>query len=109
MNRKLTQSMMKEKQQLLQRQEILQKLRNDIFGTEVKTKLGNIVANAFWGFWPTSEERYINPKMEDELVIFKKKIATRFESKEIAHDFEFPRIGSQLHQRLNYKYNFLEH
>lgn len=94
MNKKLTQTQMKEKQQLLQRQEILQKLRYDIFGVEEKTKQGNIIANAFWGFWPTDEERYINPKMEDELVIFKKKIASRFETRDISTSFEFPRIGS---------------
>jgi hypothetical protein len=99
---------MKEKQQLLQRQEILQKLRFDIFGVEEKTKHGNIISNAFWGFWPTGEERYLNPKMEDELVIFKKKIAGRFESRDISTQFEFPRIGSQLHQKLNYQYNFLD-
>lgn len=99
---------MKEKQQLLQRQEILLKLRVDIFGVEEKTRQGNIISNAFWGFWPTDEERYINPKMEDELVVFKKKIASRFENREVPHNFEFPRIGSQLHQKLNYRYNFLE-
>ena len=85
---------MKEKQQLMQRQDILQKLRTDIFGVEEKTKHGNVISNAFWGFWPTNEERYINPKMEDELVVFKKKIGSRFDNREIALDFEFPRIGS---------------
>ncbi len=58
----------------MQRQDILNQLRKDIFGTEEKTAAGNIVCNAFWGFWPTDNERYVNPKMEDELVIFKKKI-----------------------------------
>jgi hypothetical protein len=52
----------------------LSQLREDIFGKEQKTRFGNIVCNAFWGFWPSNEERYINPKMEDELVVFKKKI-----------------------------------
>jgi hypothetical protein len=80
--------------------EILQKLRNDIFGVETKTSKGNIIANAFWGFWPSNEERYINPKMEDELVVFKKKIASRFEKKDIKVNFEFPRIGSQFHQKI---------
>jgi len=75
---------------------------------EEKTKQGNIVCNAFWGFWPTDDERYINPKMEDELIVFKKKITSRFENKEISDNFEFPRIGSQFHQKLNYKYNFIE-
>lgn len=72
-------------------------MRNDIFGVEEKTKKGNIVCNAFWGFWPTKDERYVNPKMEEELIVFKKKIATRFECKDIASDFEFPRIGSVFH------------
>lgn len=35
--------------------------------------------------------------MEDELVVFKKKIATRFEQRDIAADFELPRFGSALH------------
>lgn len=108
MNQQIMKNKMKEKQQLMQRQDILSKLRNDIFGHEEKTKHGNIISNAFWGFWPTNEERYINPKMEDELIIFKKKIASRFEKKEIAHDFEFPRIGSQFHQKLYNKYNFID-
>lgn len=38
--------------------------------------------------------------MEDELVVFKKKISTRFETKQISATFEFPRIGSQLHSRI---------
>jgi hypothetical protein len=52
----------------------LSQLRNDVFGKEEKTRAGNIICNAFWGFWPTDKERYINPKMEDELVFFKNKI-----------------------------------
>lgn len=107
MDKQMVKNKMKEKQQLMQRQDILMKLRNDIFGVEEKTKQGNIVSNAFWGFWPTNEERYINPKMEDELVVFKKKIASRFENKDIAVDFEFPRIGSTFHQKLHNKYNFI--
>ena len=46
--------------------------------------------------------------MEDELVVFKKKIAARFEAKEVAVNFEFPRLGSVFHQKLHYKYNFIE-
>ena len=83
-------------------------MRNDIFGEEEKTKKGNIVANAFWGFWPTTEERYINPKMEEELVVFKKKIATRFENRDVPESFEFPRIGGDFHKKLHNKYNFVE-
>ena len=74
------------------------KLRKDIFGREEKSRSGNIICNAFWGFWPTDEERYINPKMEDELVVFKKKISTRFEQRDVPVDFEMPRIGSAFHQ-----------
>lgn len=87
---------LKIRQQLQQRQNILAQLRDDIFGEE-KTRFGNIVCNAFWGFWPTDDERYINPKMEDELIVFKKKIKQRFENRDIAHNFQFPRIGSMLH------------
>ena len=83
-------------------------LRQDIFGEEQKTRFGNIVCNAFWGFWPTDDERYINPKMEDELVVFKKKIKQRFENKDIAKNFQFPRIGSTLHSQLQKKYNEIE-
>ena len=93
---------------MLQRQDILVKLRNDIFGREEVTTNGHIVCNAFWGFWPTKEERYVNPKMEDELVIFKKKIAARFEAREVSHKFEFPRVGSQFHTKLHNKYNFID-
>ena len=59
---------------LYQREEILSQLRNDVFSKEEKTRAGNIICNAFCGFWPTDKERYINPKMEDELVFFKNKI-----------------------------------
>ena len=41
------------REQLEQRTEILEQLRHSIFGKEVKTRFGNIVCNAFWGFWPT--------------------------------------------------------
>jgi hypothetical protein len=67
--------------------EILSQLRHDIFGEEKKTRFGNIICNAFWGFWPLDDERYINPKMEDELVVFKKKIKQRFEGRDIATNF----------------------
>ena len=46
-------------------------LRKDIFGVEEKSRQGNIKCNAFWGFWPTDKERYINPKMEEELIVTK--------------------------------------
>jgi hypothetical protein len=77
----------KEKAQLIQRQDILLQLRKDIFAREVKTSQGMIVCNAFWGFWPTDEERYVNPKMELELVVFKNKIKSRFETREVPESF----------------------
>mmetsp|Transcript_12210 Transcript_12210/g.18909 ORF Transcript_12210/g.18909 Transcript_12210/m.18909 type:complete len:80 (-) Transcript_12210:3533-3772(-) len=77
--------------------DILEQLRHDIFGHEERTVQGNIVCNAFWGFWPTDNERYVNPKMEDELYIFKRKIKQRFEKRDVAETFTFPRIGSQHH------------
>lgn len=88
----------KEKMALMQRQDILCKLRRDIFGVEQKTRFGNIICNAFWGFWPSDEERYINPKMEDELITFKNKIKNRFKERDIPESFEFPRIGTNLHR-----------
>lgn len=39
--------------------------------------------------------------MEDELVVFKKKIASRFETRECPKNFEMPRFGSNLHQKLS--------
>ena len=43
--------------------------------------------------------------MEDELIVFKKKIKYRFENKDIDPDFQFPRIGSTLHTNLFKKYS----
>ena len=48
------------------------------------------------------------PKMEEELVVFKKKIATRFENRDVPDSFEFPRIGGDFHKKLHNKYNFVE-
>ena len=62
-------------------------LRKDIFGKEQKNEQGSIVCNAFWGFWPTDEERYINPKMEVELVVFKNKIKSRYEKRDVPESF----------------------
>ena len=36
----------------------------------------------------------INPKMEDELYIFRRKIEKRFKEREVPETFAFPRIGS---------------
>lgn len=38
-----------------------------------------------------TEDRYINPKMEEELRMFKKKILYRHENGEIPKSFTFPR------------------
>jgi hypothetical protein len=38
--------------------------------------------------------------MEDELHLFRKKIEKRFEQKQISTNFEFPRIGSSLHNNI---------
>lgn len=43
--------------------------------------------------------------MEDELVVFKKKIRERFEKRDIAHDFAFPRFGTQLHAKIDKTHN----
>ena len=98
----------KMRQQLLQRAAILSQLREDIFGKEMKTRFGNIISNAFWGFWPTDEERYVNPKMEDELVVFKKKIKQRFENRDVPETFQFPRIGSSFHNKLQQQHNMID-
>lgn len=90
----------KERQQMMQRLDIIEQLRRDIFGKEETLNGGYIMSNAFWGFWPSKDERYINPKMEDELVLFRKKIEKRFEQKQISNNFEFPRMGSALHHSI---------
>ena len=41
----------------------------------------------------TDEKRYINPKMENELKIFKKKILYRYANKEISDNYTFPRVS----------------
>ena len=41
----------------------------------------------------TDEKRYINPKMENELKIFKKKILYRYANKEISDGYTFPRVA----------------
>ena len=46
--------------------------------------------------------------MEEELVVFKKKIAQRFETRDVPESFEFPRIGSGLHKKIQAQYNFIE-
>ena len=40
----------------------------------------------------TDDKRYINPKMENELKIFKKKILYRYANKEISDTYTFPRV-----------------
>ena len=41
----------------------------------------------------TDEKRYINPKMENELKIFKKKILYRYANKEISDNYTFRRVS----------------
>jgi citrate lyase synthetase len=94
----------KERQEMMQRLDIIEQLRKDIFGNETTVPGGYIISNAFWGFWPKDSERYINPKMEDELFIFRKKIETRFQQKQISTNFAFPRVGSALHQTIRAKH-----
>ena len=55
---------------------------------------GYEICNAFPGRVLPDSKRYINPKMENELKIFKKKIAARFANREIPDDFTFPRVTS---------------
>jgi len=38
------------------------------------------------------ETRYVNPRMEEELKMFKEKIAIRHKNRQIPKDFKFPRI-----------------
>lgn len=55
------------------------------------TEDGFEVCNTVLGRYISDNKRYINPKMENELKVFKKKIAYRYENKEISDLFEFPR------------------
>ena len=55
----------------------------------VFTKDGYEVCNAFPGRVISDAKRYINPKMENELKIFKKKIAARYANREIIN-WAFP-------------------
>ena len=57
------------------------------------TNDGYEICNAFHGRVISDSKRYINPKMENELKIFKKKIAARYAGREII-DFAFPRVKS---------------
>ena len=44
------------------------------------------------------KKRYINPKMEEELAKFKKKVAQRFSQKEISDAYVFPKmVAASLH------------
>lgn len=55
------------------------------------TKEGFIIAFTHPSLAMFENERYINPKMEEELKVFKKKIAYRFENSQIPKDFVYPR------------------
>ena len=61
--------------------------------TPAYTSDGYEICNAFPGRVLPESKRYVNPKMENELKIFKKKIAGRFAAREIAEDFSFPRFN----------------
>lgn len=67
------------------------KKTNPVFTAE-----GYEICNAFPGRVLADSKRYVNPKMENELKIFKKKIAGRFKEREIAEDFSFPRFNTVL-------------
>ena len=68
------------------------------FTKPVLTRDGYEVCNAFPGRIISDAKRYINPKMENELKIFKKKIAARFSAREIV-DWYFPyRSEEQIRQ-----------
>ena len=54
---------------------------------------GYEICNAFPGRVLPESKRYVNPKMENELKIFKKKISARFANREIPEDFSFPRFN----------------
>ena len=64
-------------------------------------KDGFEICNTTYGRFLSDKNRYINPKMENELKIFKKKISNRFANKEISNNFTFPRVPSRddLHQK----------
>jgi len=54
--------------------------------------------------WQISEEeRYVNPKMEDELETFKKKIALRFSQGQIPKEFAFPRTHTDAYYSITGK------
>ena len=55
---------------------------------EVKTSSGNIVANACG---PLKKPRYVNPKIEKELVEFKQEIEDKFAKSAFNKTFVFPK------------------
>jgi len=50
-----------------------------LFQGEQRKSNGFIIAHTGRRWQITEDERYVNPKMEDELETFKKKIAMRFQ------------------------------
>lgn len=64
------------------------------------TKDGYEVCNAFPGRVLPDSKRYINPKMENELKIFKKKIAARYAGREILN-FAFPRVQQESNYQIS--------
>jgi len=66
----------------------------------VFTKDGYEICNAFPGRVLPESKRYVNPKMENELKIFKKKIAARYANRQII-EWSFPRL-KELEERPHY-------
>ena len=56
---------------------------------EKKAENGNIIGLACG---PLKKKRYINPKIEAELVDFKKEIEDKFHKSQVNRDFNFPFI-----------------
>jgi hypothetical protein len=64
---------------------------------EKLTKDGFIIGSIYWtkNYIMDDETRYINPRMEDELRLFKEKISIRHKNGQIPKDFKFPRTQPQ--------------
>lgn len=59
------------------------------------TKEGNIIGSIYWtkNFVMEDDRRYINPRMEEELRLFKEKIAVRLKNGQIPKTYKFPRLS----------------
>lgn len=65
------------------------KLQSDLSPDEKTTSQGYIIALACG---PLKKQRYINPKIEQELVDFKKEIEDKFQNSKL-QTFVFPRVA----------------